>query len=220
MADLIPSVRPAFAWQSPESQVPRAAVRATTESRPRESPEAKLTLRVYNYAKLDPQSLGQSEKVATATFKNVGVELFWVDCPLSPAQFKTYPECQSEMGTNDLVLRILPRHMAKKFETSGEPLGFAQSCPENEPACQLSVFYYRVDELARNGYRADLILGHVIAHEVTHVLIGPGHSEGGIMRGQWSRSDLQRISSGLSLDFTGNQSSQLRSAVLGRTVRR
>jgi hypothetical protein len=181
MADLLPStVRPAFAWQSPESQVPRAAVRATTESRPRESPEAKLTLRVYNYAKLDPQSLRQSEKVAAATFKNVGVELFWVDCPLSPAQFKTYPECQSEMGTNDLVLRILPRPMAKKFETSGEPLGFAQSC-----------------------------------HEVTHVLIGPGHSEGGIMR-----SDLQRISSGLSLDFTGNQSSQLRSAVLGRTVRR
>jgi hypothetical protein len=87
------------------------------------------------------------------------------------------------------------------------------------PACELTVFYHRVDELATNGYRADLILGHVIAHEVAHVLIGAGHSEAGIMQGEWSRYDLQRISWGLLLDFTEKQSVQLRSAVLRRAMR-
>jgi hypothetical protein len=189
MIGSIPSVRPAFAQQLLGSNVPRTAVRATTMSHPDQSPDAKLTLRVYNYAKIDPASLAQSEKVAAAIFENVGVEILWVDCPLSQAKFRAYPACQSDMGTNDLVVRILPHFMAEKLHAAGEPLGCAQSCPENELACELTVFYHRVDELATNGYRADLILGHVIAHEVAHVLIGSGHSEGGIMRGKWSRYD-------------------------------
>jgi hypothetical protein len=185
-------------------------------SHPASTPGEKLTLRVYNYAQIDPVSLARSERVTAAILENVGVEIVWVECPLSPAQFRAYPACHSDMGTTDLVLRILSYYMAMKLPTPDEPLGFAQPCPESEPACELSVFYYRVDELAANGYRADRILGHVIAHEVAHVLIGPGHSEEGIMRGEWSRYDLQRISWGLLLDFTDDQSRQLRSAVLRR----
>ena len=121
------------------------------------------------------------------------------------------------MGTTDLILRILPRRMALKLPVSGEPLGFAQQCPETEPACELTVFYFSVDELATHGYREDLVLGHVIAHEVAHVLLGPGHSEEGIMRAEWSRHDLERISWGLPLGFTSDQFSQLRYAILRRT---
>jgi len=120
------------------------------------------------------------------------------------------------MGTGDLILRVLPRRMALRVPASGEPLGFAQQCPENEPACELSVFAFRVDELATHGYREDLVLGHVIAHEIAHVLLGPGHSEQGIMRAEWSRYDLRRISWGLPLGFTGDQSRQLHNAILRR----
>jgi hypothetical protein len=49
--------------------------------------------------------------------------------------------------------------------------------------------------------RKGRIGGHVIAHEVAHVLIGPGHSEEGIMRGVWSPYDLQRISWGPARGF-------------------
>jgi hypothetical protein len=181
-------------------------------------PETKLTLRVYNYARIDSALLARSEKVAEAIFRDAGVEIVWVDCALSQAQVREYPGCQSEMGAADLVVRIIPRSMAMKLRTQDEPLGSAQTCPENEPACELNVFYHRVDELAAYGYRVDPVLGHVIAHEVAHVLIGPGHSENGIMRGEWSRTVLQRISWGLLLDFTKTQASQLRSAVLRRTL--
>ncbi len=177
---------------------------------------ASLTVRVYDYAGVNPASLAQSEKVAAEIFQNLGIDLTWVDCPLSKAQFLTYPACQSRMGTTDLVLRILPHRMAAKVPTRGEPLGFAQPCSASEPACELTVFYYRVDELATDGYRADRVLGHVVAHEMAHVLIGAGHSQVGIMRGEWSRDDLQRISRGLLLDFTGEESTKLRNAVLLR----
>jgi hypothetical protein len=180
--------------------------------------EAKLTLRVYNYARLDSMSLTLSEKIAAAIFQNVGIETVWVDCPVSKEKSSAYLDCQSDMGTSDLVLRILPRRMALKLLHRHDTLGFAQICPETEPACELNVFYHQIDELAARGYRGDRILGYAMAHEMAHVLIGPAHSEEGIMRGEWTPTDLQRISLGLSLDFSNSQSSQLRNAVFRRTT--
>ena len=182
------------------------------------SPRPRLTLRVYNYAQVGSAELATSEKVAGEIFASLGVETNWVDCPASKRNARAYPACDSEMGTTDLVLRILPRRMAVKLRHSYDSLGFAQTCPESEPACELNVFYHRIDELAAKGYRADRILGYVMAHEIAHVLIGPAHSEEGIMRGGWTSSDLQYISLGLSLDFTDDQSRKLRLAVLRRTA--
>lgn len=216
-------VTPAFAQVLSENPYPHPAGQATAVNRLASSNhsapsfDAKSIIRVYNYARVDPGLLGGAEKVAAVIFENVGVQTAWVDCPLSPRESPAYAACQSRMGTADLVLRILPRRMAKKLFPSQEALGSAQLCRESEPACELSVFYSRIDDLASRGYRAERILGYVIAHEVAHVLIGAGHSDEGIMRGAWSPYDLQRISWGLALDFTKAQSSQLRSAVLRRT---
>jgi hypothetical protein len=161
-------------------------------------------------------ALTHSEGVAAAIFQEAGVETAWVDCPLSRAELKRYPACQEKMQTTDLVLRILPKSMAMKVRAGDDALGFAKPCPEDEPACDLTVFYHRIDELATDGYPADRILGHVIAHEVGHVLLGSGaHSDIGIMRGAWSRHDLQHISWGLLLHFTADQNERLR-AVLRR----
>lgn len=189
------------------------------------SPGAKLTLRVYNYAQLDSTSLAASEKVAGGILQSVGVETIWMDCPAykpssrtKPAEDIKYSACDSEMGTTDLVLRILPRNMAVKLRRSYDSLGSAQTCPETEPACELNVFYHRVDELGAKGYRSDRILGYVIAHEAAHVLLGPRHSDDGILRSEWSSTELQRISLGMELNFTTDQSRQLRLAVLRRVM--
>jgi hypothetical protein len=210
------STTPAFARPALASPSPLAAAPATTVSHTATKFDAKLTLRVYNYARLDPVSLALSEKVATAIFADVGIELVWMDCSVSRPLSHASPACQSRMGPIDLVLRILPRNMAIRSATRNEPLGSAQTCTESEPACEVNVFYHRVDELATKGYRADRVLGYVFAHEVAHVLLGPIHSEEGILRGEWTRGDLERISWGLALDFTRGQSHQLRNAVLRR----
>jgi hypothetical protein len=179
---------------------------------------SKLTLRVYNYTGLDSASLASSERVANAIFQSVGIEPVWVDCPTSKLNAVAYQACDSPMGPADFVLRILPRHMAAKLHHSYDSLGFAQTCPDSEPACELNIFYHRIDELAAQGYRADRILGYVMAHEIAHILIGPAHSEEGIMRAGWTPRDLQHISLGLSLDFSGEQSRKLRLAVLRRAA--
>ena len=182
------------------------------------SSDSKLTLRVYNYAGLSPSSLVLSEEVATSIFQRVGIEPVWVDCPTSKRNAVAYQSCDSPMGPADFIVRILPRHMADKVRHSQDSLGFAQICPDSEPACELNLFYHRIDELAAKGYRADRILGYAIAHEVAHILIGPIHSNDGIMRASWSSSDLNHISLGLQVNFSSIQSTQLRLALLRRSV--
>lgn len=177
----------------------------------------KLTLRVYDYVPVGPEVLARAARVSDAIFEETGIEITWMDCTPLRGEFLPHETCRSDMEASDLVLRLLPRRMAMKLAAPNEPLGFAQRCPETEPACELTVFYFRVEELAAEGHRPELILGHVIAHEVAHVLIGPGHSEVGVMRREWSRVELRRMSLGLQLGFTGEQSKQLQDAVLRRT---
>jgi hypothetical protein len=216
IASLVLSTGEAFAGPSAGEPSLFSVTGATVKSN--SGRPARLTLRVYNYAHIDQSSLDLSEWVAAESFKSIGIETVWVDCPVSKSQIWTYRACESAMGTTDLVVRILPQHMAAKLHVIAEVLGSAQQCSENEPACELNVFYHRVDELASKGYRGDRILGYAIAHEVAHVLIGPGHSDEGIMRGEWTPDDLQRVSWGMHLAFTSDQSKRLREAVLRRTA--
>jgi hypothetical protein len=181
-------------------------------------PELTITLRVYNYAHLETAVLAESEAVVAAIFRQAGVDTVWIDCPLSPAESASYPTCRKEMGTTDFVLRILTPPMAMKTGTRDDPLGYAPQCPEDEPACPLSIFYYRIDGLAATGHaRTERLLGHAIAHEIGHLLLGSrAHSPAGIMRGIWSHDDLKSMAWRY-LVFTPDQRDLLRASLVRRT---
>jgi hypothetical protein len=58
------------------------------------------------------------------------------------------------------------------------------------------VFYDRVknDRVKNRPGYASAVLGHVIAHEITHILQGAiWHSETGVMKAQWSGADFQQM---------------------------
>ena len=61
-----------------------------------------------------------------------------------------------------------------------------------------NVFMNRVTEQAAVGeLSASRMLGHAIAHEIGHLLLGHNsHSPGGIMVAPWSKQDLWRMSKG------------------------
>ena len=90
--------------------------------------------------------------------------------------------------------------------------------PEDQFSKYAYVFSHRAKEIAdRVGADAGgLLLGHLIAHEIGHLLLGPDrHSSTGIMRPKWSRKDAKVASSG-ELLFTRAQGRRIRAQVLKR----
>ena len=145
------------------------------------------------------------------------MEAAWVDCPLSGAELDRFPACQQQMGGADFALRILSAAMTERASAGGEALGFALPCPEDLAGCYAEVFYQRISDWASGAeISAYQLLGHAMAHEVGHLLLGPNsHSRDGIMRPQWNPDDL-RVIARASLRFPPEQAERLRGACLRR----
>jgi hypothetical protein len=174
----------------------------------------RITLRVYNYARVPSPILVHAKHEASNIFRRAGVETTWLDCRLSVADAPT-PACDRPFGPADLILRLLSSSMARRLATKGDVCGVALGI-KDPPATYAYIFYGCVLDLANRGYIVEGgILAAVMAHEVGHLLLGPGHSPSGIMRAKWTREDLAIIQVGFLL-FTPHQSVLIRSEILAR----
>src|SRR6266566_4513303 len=76
--------------------------------------------------------------------------------------------------------------------------------------CQADIFYEGIEKLRYETFvDPAIILGHVAAHEIGHLLLGSNsHSTGGIMRAHWNMEELARANKRLLL-FTKSQSHRM-----------
>jgi len=169
-----------------------------------------ITVQVYNWASVVPQILTAAEDETTRIFREAGVAVLWLNCPLSSAEAEANPICIEPCPTTRFAVRINPEMPPGLAKTS---LGVALS----ESGIYATIYYPRVDEYAKEGIAThSQILGHAIAHEMGHLLLGPmPHARVGIMRGEWTAVDLQSITMGSFL-FSPHQSVLIRQAAMGR----
>jgi hypothetical protein len=189
------------------------------------SPETSLTItiHVYNYAEVDHKTLVEAEKVATGIFQKAGVESRWVSPALTS---ENKQENSAERGSRDLShiqLDLLSPLMAERLGLPNNVMGLAPGAERDRQ--DVYVFYNSAEALAqrqirtlptsrrRTHARTAQILGHVIAHEIGHVLLNlKSHSATGIMRGDWGLKDLQDVAYGYLL-FTPPQAEVIRAEV-------
>jgi len=71
--------------------------------------------------------------------------------------------------------------------------------------------------LGNKGRASDYqLLGHALAHEIGHLLLGPNsHSRTGIMRAHWNHDEIERIARAQLL-FTDQQAQRIRKEVSAR----
>lgn len=211
-----------------------SALAAPSASKPG-SESATVTVAIYDYAEVPPSELASAQGEAARIFHETGVGLKWLHYPVgSPEVDQGFlnPWRQTPDSLR-LVLRILPRTMAERMGLSHFVFGFAMPAAKGEFPRIATVFYHRAEELARLRANASdetpaqklahrmaplpMILGHLMAHEIGHLLLGrDSHSRSGIMSNPWSVQSLRLATAG-KLGFSANQARTIRDQVRARS---
>jgi hypothetical protein len=176
----------------------------------------RLNVRVFNYAQVSPKTQQPAQEIAAKIFYRTGIETFWLECSLSSEGKYAPSECEQPTEPSALVLRLVPVSAATVARFGNGTLGIAAQ-PEKGTRASASIFYDRVEQLARGGdaTRA-VILGHAMAHELGHLLLGSNsHAPMGLMRAKWTRQDLQLATIG-ELLFRRPEARSIRQNVLVR----
>jgi hypothetical protein len=163
---------------------------------------------VHNYSQVSPEILIKAEERATTIFQQVGVEPVWVNRAQTAEDAPNPLLSQYELDQINFVVRILPRSRAVLKDSA---LGEALPCMSGEEVCFANVFYNRVEQRTNvEKISLDEVLGHAVAHELGHVLLGSNsHFRTGIMSGQWTSEELKRAAKG-DLLFTSAQAQVIR----------
>jgi hypothetical protein len=186
-----------------------AAARSHPVHRDEGGQPATITVRIYNYAQVSEQALARSVRTAGRVFRNVGIEVSWEMCSPAATGIQQDANCHLPTGAVDFEMRIVSDIKIVRGMTDGRTGGLAIGK-------LASVSSRRVlEEAAAASIASSELLGLVMAHELGHMLLGPLHSEAGIMQAGWTREDLQHGPHG-GFDFTPGQAQLIRGAVRAR----
>ncbi len=162
-----------------------------------------LEVLVIDEVGVPADTLRQAQQEASRILGAVGIRLVWVSG-------------QMPQGARYLVIRVISEPMSP-MTRNASVLGTAASSKSNG-ATTASLFYERiVQESGRLGVDASLLLGHVMAHEMGHLLLpGGSHTPTGLMKAGWDRHQSVLASTG-KLTFAPNQASLIRARLSTRT---
>jgi hypothetical protein len=134
------------------------------------------------------ESVVASAKAETeAVYRSAGVGIVWRDCGdfSSPASQALEPWFVIRLRTD------------KPPRTTG-PVSLdvmGRAFVAEAGAGYMADAYYQAIQALAERYQGDAgaLLGFVMAHEIGHLLLGPGHAPDGVMRSGWSRREMEAL---------------------------
>ena len=180
----------------------------------RGDPGPRITVTIYNYAQAPSATLDEAEAGAARIFERAGIESLWQEHRATDTGTETIANRLRTRNEVHITMHIVPRSMAVRLAPSQICLGLSVVPGGNRRGDMAYVFYHRVEELARRrNLSAAESLGHAMAHEIGHLLLGVNsHSPSGLMRARWDRSDMLQAATGW-LIFTDAEAERLRADV-------
>jgi hypothetical protein len=160
---------------------------------------SQLTVIVYNDAGVPERVVKQAKEIAERIYRNAGVAIAWRERVDSDAEGVAFS------------VRIVPNSL----NLPGDDFGVAFMGSDGL-GMQADVFYSGIKRVVQSSsVGAAEILGHVMAHELGHLLLGlDSHSNLGIMQAHWTSGQLRQIAMGI-LAFDKRESGTMRARLLG-----
>ncbi len=170
----------------------------------------RLPVKLFNDADAGIGILNSAKSEAAWLLKSLCIEVVWVPCPVITVA--NLVPCQAPPGA--IELHVISNTTSS--DVTANSLGIALPNRVSRPA---AVFLARVQRLAAmNDGIIDVggLLGNVIAHEIGHLLLqSTAHSQAGLMRAEFSRSDLKKAAQ-RQLRFNNEQVESIRRSLLAR----
>jgi hypothetical protein len=159
---------------------------------------SRLLVRICNFSRAD-SILAPAEAVAQQIFQDAGIETEWITA--------------NDPGTLDpstLTVQIFGGRARRS--SMQDAFGIAFTAERESASFLANVFFGNIEETATTRKEAAVLLGHVMAHEVGHLLLGQAHTRETIMAETLGRRDILDMQAGR-LRFNRRQSERLRAAV-------
>ena len=173
-----------------------------------------INVGLVNTADMDPKALNAALKLAAMIVSRTGVELLLVDC--SHEKSEPAPPCAGFTGPSQISIRLIRRLHKGSSAVGFGKLGRADRLEAWPGSGSVYVFCEMIEAVAKDRM-APLqdILGVVVAHEIGHLLIGPGHSATGLMQRKFRERQWGEAAQG-TLRFTPWQAEIIRNGALNR----
>jgi hypothetical protein len=194
-----------------------------------------ITAQIHDYVHLPPALLDAASDVVTRIYKTIGVRIEWY-APIRQDPYggsrkaggSASPESSARRNPPDgsdrsdaprlpiaqLTINVLKPEMARRGHIEEGVLGFAAVATDGGIGRIAYVIYDRIQQQASGG-AIDLteLFGLVMAHEMGHLLLGPGsQGEAGLMKGHWNRDDLEQFQA-ITPRFSSREGEEIREAL-------
>jgi len=160
-----------------------------------------LSIRLYDQAQVPTGVLHAATVEASRLFRAADIQTTWeqpgVEAPADRGIDMSENRSTTVRPADErpyVVVRLVRGMPASALPGA---LGFA--LPLARTGAHVTIFSDRVEALARSGNAAGpVILGHALAHEIGHVLLGSSaHTTGGLMQARWNAASWHLASAGL-----------------------
>ena len=170
-----------------------------------------MNVAICNPAGISETVVSQAKAEAEAVYRSAGVRIVWRDS----AEFSI---AASREGAPWFFIRLrndnLPRSLGP---ASLDVMGRAFA--EDHGGYMADVYFQAVQATSKLYLYGDtgVLLGFVIAHELGHLLLGPGHSLAGVMQAAWGLKQMCDMRQ-RRFKFPWDSARRIRQALDARTV--
>jgi hypothetical protein len=180
---------------------PAGVFASTPVLAPASDQPSRVVLSMCVSARVTPYMLRLAQDTAGDLFRKAGVSVEWIGCELAVSlQRELEPRAILIAPVSEVPapLKSVPRMLGAVMRNDAGDEGVWAVVP-------------RIERMAdRYGAPPGVVLGHVIAHEVGHLLLPRGHhSVAGLMVAQWTGDDFVRAAQG-HLTFSATDARRIR----------